>query len=66
MRLRYLKVHKKSKYTILFIKGKHNKNLKDIRETVTKRIDYITTNIKEERFNGNNLFICFRTNYLQK
>ena len=45
MRLRYLKEHKKSEYTISFMEGKLNKNLKDIRETATKRIDDIITKI---------------------
>lgn len=48
MRLRYLKEHKKAEYTILFMEGKLNKDLKEIQETATKRIDDIITKLKAE------------------
>lgn len=49
MRLRYLKEHKKAEYTILFMKGKLNKHLKEIQETATKRVNQIIEELKSKR-----------------
>ena len=47
-RLRFLKEHKKSEYTIMFIDGNLNKHLKEIQETAQERVDTIVEQLKKK------------------
>lgn len=48
LRLKFLKENKKAEYTIMFMNGTLNKDLKEIQETATERIDIIVEQLKEK------------------
>lgn len=48
MRLNYLKEHKKSEYSIMFIENTLIDHLEEIQETATKRLNLIIDDLKEK------------------
>ena len=48
MRLNYLKEHKKSEYTIMFMENTLINHLEEIQETATKRVDEIINKLKAQ------------------
>ncbi len=48
LRLKFLKENRKAEYMIMFTKGTLNKHLKEIQETVQKRIDLIIEQLKQQ------------------
>ena len=48
MRLKYLKEHKKAKYTIMLMSGTLNTHLKEIQETAQNRVEQIIDQLKEK------------------
>ena len=48
MRLKYLKEHKKSDYTIMFMDGTLNAHLKEIQETADNRVQQIISELKKK------------------
>lgn len=46
MRLKYLKEHKKTDYTIMLMNGTLNTHLKEIQETVDNRVQQIISDLK--------------------
>ena len=48
MRLKYLKEHKKSDYTIMFMDGTLNAHLKEIQETADNRVQQIFSELKKK------------------
>ena len=47
-RLKFLKENRKAEYTIMFINGTLNKNLKEIQETALQRVEVIIAQLKEK------------------
>ena len=48
MRLKYLKEHKKTDYTIMLMNGTLNKHLKEIQETAQSKIYFIIEQLKQQ------------------
>ena len=48
MRLKYLKENKKAEYSIMLMDGTLTKHLKEIQETVQKRVNQIINQLKEK------------------
>ena len=48
MRLNFLKENKKAEYTIMFVNGTLNKNLKEIQETAENRINIVIEQLKQK------------------
>ena len=48
LRLKFLNENRKAEYMIMFTKGTLNKHLKEIQETVQKRIDLIIEQLKQQ------------------
>ena len=48
MRLKYLKEHKKTEYTIMLMDGTLNTHLKEIQETAQTRVEQIINQLKEK------------------
>lgn len=49
MRLKYLKEYQKTEYTIMLMEGTLTKNLKEIQENATKRVNQVIEKLKEKR-----------------
>ena len=49
MRLKYLKEHKKTEYTIMLMDGTLNTHLKEIQETADNRVQQIISELKAKK-----------------